>query len=182
MSDGYIESAYPFPICNHTQEIDEANIGYTCGMFASCIPFEAELWKDDEYGTKHLTIVIPEELEDVATVLAADDKPPRRRGSTMGWKSALTVGMIDREIEGTQDEHDYYMLEVTFVEIIKMRGDRIDILLRYLTDLGGNNVVALDITLERNGIVFADTELNFRPFPQNARPTPPQPTKLHIVK
>lgn len=181
MSGGYLESEYPFPVCNHTEEIDEANIGYTCGMFSCCIPFEAELWQDDEYGTKHLTIVIPEELGNIADALAASGEPPRRQGSTTGWKSALTIGMIDREIEGTQDEHDYYMFEITYAEIIKMRGDRIDILLRYLTDLGGNNVVALDITLERNGIVFADTELNFRSFPRTARPTPPKP-QLHIVK
>jgi len=34
---------YEFPVCNHTKDLSEENIGYTIGVTSDGVPFEAEI-------------------------------------------------------------------------------------------------------------------------------------------
>ena len=54
----FMESAMDFPVCNHTVGVGKENLGYTQGIIAGGIPFEAELWEMND--TLNLSIIMPE--------------------------------------------------------------------------------------------------------------------------
>lgn len=179
----YVVCRYPMPVCNHTEEVSEDNLGYVQGVLLKGVPFEAELWQDRTEGTKHLTIILPEQLEEVRKKA---EEPPTgvKQIPTMLrsiWNAVLPIGMFDRELEECAEDDDFYMMQMIENKIFNMTGDSLSIFLRYLTDTAGNDLVALDIMLERNGVVFATTDLSFMPFERSTPPTP-SPARLHIVK
>ena len=161
----YIELCSEMPICNHTKEVTADNIGYVQGVLYDGTPFEAEIWKDDRVGTKNLTVILPEKKEVFGMRTSQSGGQVREGKTAFEWNAALPVGMIDREIEEPPEETDFYMKYLLDNQIICLNSFGLEFLFRFLTDVQGKDLVAIDIMLERNGVVFATTDLNFRPFP-----------------
>lgn len=57
------ELHYPFPCCNHVNNVTEYNAGYTRGFLNDDIPFEAEFFANDE-DEIWLAVVMPAALDE----------------------------------------------------------------------------------------------------------------------
>lgn len=57
------ELQYPFPCCNHVSDITEYNAGYTRGFLNEDIPFEAEVFANND-GEIWLAVVMPTSLDE----------------------------------------------------------------------------------------------------------------------
>lgn len=62
-TDASRELQYPFPCCNHVNDITEYNAGYTRGVLNDNIPFEAEVFANND-GEIWLAVVMPASLDE----------------------------------------------------------------------------------------------------------------------
>lgn len=168
---GYIQAISPFPICNHIKDVDKNNIGYVKGIFTDGIPFEAELWSYD--GDLNISFVFPI-LCDIDTlegclkndnILGFHNRVARTQGGV------LTIGMVNNglidDISATVAYVDY-LKEQGVVEFIS---DMENGSLMLITDVTGNELVHVIITLKEEGKKLAETPLEFCHFPNQIRKT-----------
>lgn len=163
----YVESIYTFPICNHTREVSANNIGYSQGIMCNGIPFEAELWKCAD--SLNVSFVLPQIYRADESVVDSGLK----KDNILGFRTreerihegVLVIGMVDNGfIEGYEEL-------IRYVELLKDNG-----LIEYVgqmenagglrcTDIEGNDIIYISITLEEKHEKWARVNLNFRDFP-----------------
>ena len=162
---GYYEAIYPFPICNHVKEWNVNNYGYAQGIMSNGIPFEAELWAND--NCINVSFVLPR------LFLSMGNRQTLKRGNIIGFHTSeerynqgiLTIGMVD---DGFIESYDELL---QYVDVLKEQG-----LIEYLgqienaagllcTDVEGNELVNIIVTLEEDEEELAEVYLEFREFP-----------------
>jgi uncharacterized protein (TIGR02452 family) len=170
---GYYTTRYDYPVCNHTIGVSKSTLGYTKGILAAGVPFEAEL--DEANGEQALTVVIPDIYGDGLMNVGNDSSHYKGQEKTnvegIHYNenfydcSILDVGMVDEGIE-TDDEitirYTDFLIEnglVTFVS------DMYNGAVFNRIDKMGNSLVKIMITLSSDGYVYAKTNLDFMEFP-----------------
>ena len=165
----FSEVSEPFPVCNHALDVSNMNLGYTAGIITGGIPFEAELWKND--NSKVVSIYILEKTSKMNVSEISNQKKDDNE-HIIGFHSAvkykdnavLRVGMEALEELDNDSIHKYvdYMIEVGLVSftsnLLNGSGQR-------LIDIEGKNIVCIAIALESEGQLLADTPLHFCEFP-----------------
>lgn len=166
----FMESAMDFPVCNHTVGVGKENLGYTQGIIAGGIPFEAELWEMND--TLNLSIIMPEIIK-----FDSVKEEHLKDGNMIGFHEymqgidggALLIGMVDH---GMIDDVNVLIEYNDFLkdnQIIEFCGEMENGALLLVTDINGNDFVNLIIMLEEKGKVLAKTSLSFRPFPNQKK-------------
>lgn len=177
----YQEVSRAFPVCNHIHSIKDNNLGYTQGIMQSGIPFEAELWRNET--SRNLSVVIPEIYKSVDSsghtlnnenVLGFHTQVKRLHDGV------LTTGMEDR---GEVSDLDVTIWYVNFLQehgIVvftdKMENGSVSL----TTDIEGNNLAYITVTLEEGGRTYATTDLKFMSFPYQPKKTTDR--VLRVVK
>lgn len=177
LNDGSVAfaSEWDFPICNHKICVTSDNIGYVQGLLKDNRPFEAELFLDN--GECILGIIMPvlERLIDPiekrdglsAPVFSKENSKVRGLARQAEFKDngVLPIGMVE---EGETHNFMTIQLYIGFLEdmgIIKFTGKERNGYVEYLTDINGNDLVRVLITLQYgNGEVVATTPLRFKRF------------------
>ncbi len=166
----YYEANNHAPVCNHTVEIGDENLGYTQGTFMGGTPFEAELWVDDSDIV--LQVIIPEreylvetieEAPSLSNVKLLHDELLRHNNSV------LSTGMVERGYHNESKAIEKYLKILETVAILEFSGIVRNGCLHYLTDIEGNNLVAVIVSLIVNNVEEAKTSLTFRDFPVKSR-------------
>lgn len=165
-----IQAAYDFPVCNHIQCLTSENIGYCQGVLVDGMPFEAELYScESGHG---LAIVMP--LLDNSVAEKYDDSClPSPDTNVIGFAmseqftdySILDIGMVDTgEVSDGETIHRYinYLVENG---LIKFTTCMYNGAAWYRTDIAGNDLIKIVITLSERGQIAATTNLTFRSFP-----------------
>ena len=168
--DGYhIEMARPFPIFNHSSEITKENIGYVQGVFSDGVPFEAELWMCD--GSMNVSFVFPELWP------KEENQEYLKEGNVLGFHDnvartncgVLTIGMVDNGMVSDVNA------TIAYIEYLKNKGvlefvssmENGAVLL--VTDIEGNDLAHVIVTLNEDGETLAKTPLCFHDFPNRYR-------------
>lgn len=165
----FFESTFDFPICNHTKEATEQNIGYTQGIMSDGTPFEAELWTNE--NEHQISVVMPVLAEKDMSAVTVQNQ--MQCENVIGFhnevsscdNSILCIGMVDCGIE---DELSIIMQYVDLLEnagIVSFTTDMKNGAVFYLTDVNGSDLVRVDIALIVDGQATATTPLHFRAFP-----------------
>lgn len=166
---------YPWPVCNHTEEIKNFNIGYTQGYLCGTIPFEAELFTNN-LDEVVLSVILPW----MDNLCPASDHTVTNGRKTVGYKSGsvvgmvsekqsydnsvLTIGMVDHgQCEDLNLIVAYNeLLEETF--IVNFLSPLRNGTLFFLTDKNGNDYVQVLVTLKDEDNLLATTPLDFKYF------------------
>ena len=159
----YYEAKYALPFCNHTEGLSFRNIGYTVGITEDGVPFEAELFRDDDEIS--ISVLIPaifdsnpvEEIEGSKILYFRDE-------ASFHDNSVLDLGMVD---EGEEDELCVVQRNVDFLVdrgIIAFASDFWNGNVQYRVDVLGNDLNKIVVTLEDKDGVWAFTDLSFRDF------------------
>lgn len=170
---GYVESSYRKIMCNYSMEnIDDNNIGYSFGVTEDGVPFDAEAWQD-EAGNLMVTFYLPELLdeedfsEDDAPKPVSEDMQVFHNQEQFIGEQALCVGMVEN---GAMESWELLANYVDFLiesDLVEFQTDMLNGSGIFLTDIMGNPVVAITITLMMNENVVAATDLEFIPFKTN---------------
>lgn len=175
---GYYEAISSFPICNHTESVSKDNIGYVQGIMKSGIPFEAELWVNE--NGKNISVVMPEVF-----VNLGKENVSIKKDNLVGFHNqvdyihngVLTIGMVDG---GVSTELDVIMQYVDYLKengIVEFIGGMENGTVFYVTDIEGKDLVYVTVTLAEQKTIFAKTPLHFREFPNQ-----PKQRTITIVK
>ena len=159
-----MEANSSFPICNHTQFVDQNNIGFVQGIMSDGTPFEAELWRN-ELGL-NVSFVMPDKLQHQR------ENNKLVEGNVIGFhnqeqrehQGILTIGMVD---DGICEDMDITISYVEYLEsngLISFTGNMRNGVIFYVTDIEGKELVYITITLEEDTI-YATTPLHFMNFP-----------------
>ena len=159
----FMEANSSFPICNHTQFVDQNNIGFVQGIMSDGTPFEAELWCN-ELGLS-VSFVMPDKVQHQRA------KKELVEGNVIGFhnqeqrehQGILTIGMVDDGICEDMDETISYVDYLESNGLISFTGNMRNGVIFYVTDIEGKELVYSTITLEED-TVFATTPLNFIRF------------------
>ena len=160
----FMEANSSFPICNHTQFVDQNNIGFVQGIMSDGTPFEAELWCN-ELGL-NVSFVMPDKLQHQR------ENNKLVEGNVIGFhnqeqrehQGILTIGMVD---DGICEDMDISISYVEYLEsngLISFTGNMRNGVIFYVTDIEGKELVYITITLEEDTI-YATTPLHFMNFP-----------------
>lgn len=164
-----IQASHDFPICNHIQCLDSNNIGYCQGILVDGMPFEAELYNSE--NGQEFAIVMPL-LDDLVAKKYDDSCVPSPDTNVTGLamseqftdNSILDTGMVDEgEVKDEKTIHRYinYLVENG---LIKFTTRMYNGAAWYRTDVLGNDLIKIVITLSERGQVAATTNLTFRSF------------------
>lgn len=164
---GYVEGSYDMPICNHTQNIEKYNIGYTQGITKGGVPFEAELFEAD--GTRTISVIMPSIYE---SNIVSEEPDDEEDNNLIGFQmqveevdySILDIGMVD---EGEEDDLEVVQKYVDFLvrnEIVSFASNMINGTVMYRVDINGNDLTKVLITMKDKNGDIAYTDLEFRPF------------------
>lgn len=161
------ESQYPFPICNHTQDVGKENIGYTQGITMDGIPFEAEL--ECRAGEKTVHIILPkipefDEDEDV-TYIQDGNVLPFKITATETDYGVLKIGMVDKQEEFTMKTLENYTYYLEKIGILNFTSQYYNGAMWALTDIEGNDLVEVSVVLKTKELFYAECNLHFKPFP-----------------
>lgn len=175
----FCESKYPMPICNHTKCVRVENIGYTQAIAADGTPFEAELTSVPNENTVH--IISPE----IPEFYDERDIDYTQNEALIGYKAEtkhidygiLKIGMADRELDSTFYTLQNYLDYFVNIGILNFPDNYYNGAIWWLTDIEGNDLVDIAVTLDENDFLFAECNLNFKPFPLFA-----QKKKCDIIK
>lgn len=162
-----IEAMYPFPICNHTQDVGKENIGYTQGITMDGIPFEAEL--ECGAGEKTVHIILPEipefyDNEDVTYIQDGKVLPFRVTATSTDY-GVLKIGMVDKQKEFTMKTLENYTYYLEKIGILNFTNQYYNGAMWALTDIEGNDLVEISVALKTKDLFYAECNLNFKPFP-----------------
>lgn len=167
-SMGYIESSYQKIICNYALEnINDNNIGYSFGVTADGVPFDAEAWETD--GDLMVTFYLPsmldeEDFSDEPFPESSDGMQVFHSQQQFFGEQALCVGMVD---DGTIESWELLNAYVQFLidsDLVEFCTDVLNASGMFLIDVMGNDVVAITITLAMGDDITAMTKLDFIPF------------------
>lgn len=172
---GYTEAIYDFPTCNHARQLGRENIGYCQGIFDDGVPFEAELW-DGKNGL-YLGIIIPDILPE--REVPKKPKTNESEGANIVGISyndgvvfdagVLKIGM---ERTGVEDGYDIPIYLVEYFEkngVVEFTTNLENGFIEYLTDIAGKPLIRTIITLEEDGEILAEHDLDFKPFVEGHR-------------
>ena len=172
---GYTQVIYPMPVCNHTTtEADEHNIGYIQGITDDGIPFEAEMWTD-ERNYRNLTVYIPEFMSGITGCDSSEEGDITVSSEVVQSYDVLGIGMVESDTvldETTEHEYVTYLIEKG---IVRFTTNVFNSSHLCLIDMDGNDVVCLNILLENEEGICAETDLQFLPFPNGHK-------KAHIKR
>ena len=163
----YIEMAKNFPACNHIQMVGKENIGYTQGVMANGIPFEAELWLYKD--CLNVSFVFPEVFK-----INEIEKNQLTSGNVTGYHSqfegtaagVLTIGMVDR---GYIDDVDATIEYVTFLKdngLLFFKTEIENGVVQLVTDINGEDLAHVTVLLKDENETLASTPLCFKDFPR----------------
>lgn len=162
----YYEAICGFPICNHTERVSKENVGYVQGIMKNGVPFEAELWENDD--GRNISIVMPElfiNLDRESKSLQKDNLIGFHNQVEAVHNGVLTIGMVDG---GVCTELDVTMQYVDYLKengIIEFVGGMENGSVFYVTDVEGKDLVYVTVTLTEQDKTYAKTALCFRNFP-----------------
>lgn len=176
----FILASKPMPICNHTECVNKDNIGYCQGLLEDGTPFEAELYKaGDEEG---LVVIMPrlflqekpveEFLENNAH--GENNIKESKVAYLTGQKeytdnSILWIGMVFNNMEEDLEIIKSYVGCLKDYGIIRYLGPMENCAVFYCTDIAGNDLVKLNITLKDATENIAETSLRFTPFRESKK-------------
>lgn len=184
----YYEMVLPEPVCNHTVEIADENIGYTRGVLCDGIPFEAELWTDRTEINMSVYWTVTgnfrcngEVINDKKSISGQDYVINKiiayKYEKECYLNSALIIGMVDYGFSDNQEEIENCVQYLENMGIIVFTTDMRNGAVQYLTDCEGNNIIGVIICLENEIGKQAKTNLHFRDFPNRLKTA-----KFRIVK
>ncbi len=165
---GFLQSRFPRLCCNHSiNSVDETNLGYTYGVTEDGIPFEAELWTNE--SGRCVTFYLPEieafnEVEDEPLIDAATGMRTFSTQRYLEYSMVLMEGMVDRGMIGSLSVLNTYIQLLIGYGLISYETDLLNAAGFLITDFAGNDLVALAITLEEDGMLVATTPLEWTPF------------------
>ena len=165
---GYYETKYDFPVCNHKEQIGDDNIGFSIGITASGVPFEAEIHTDGE--NMSLTVIMPSIFDPNA--VDEDTEEDKEDGNILGFRNTyemvdngiLDIGMVD---DGEEDDDNIVKKYVGFLEdaeIVSFASNILNGTVQYRVDVLGNDLTKIIITLKEGDDFWAYTDLDFRSF------------------
>lgn len=177
-SPAYYEVTSGFPICNHTECVSKENIGYVQGIMKSGVPFEAELWENE--NGKNISVVMPELF-----INPGKESNPLTADNLVGFHNqvedihngVLTIGMVDGGINTELNVTIQYVDYLKDNGIIEFVGGMENGSVFYVTDVEGKELVYVTITLSEQEKIFAKTPLHFMEFPNQ-----PKKKNITIVK
>lgn len=187
----YVAAKYPFPICNHTENLGPENVGYTQGVLSDGTPFEAELWESKKTLASGLYIVMADnglvkpELSPEEGVGALPTMVDAEKGGYIKvWVDENYAILADGMV--VLADHEEFSTEANFrlakylEEAGMVRCRDSGIATWKLADEAGHELIAASITLrESDGRVLATTPLEFRPFRQMQ---PKEKVHLQVVR
>lgn len=159
-----------FPICNHTQCLSKYDVGYCQAILCDGMPFEAELYKSE--SGMGLAVIMP--VMDEETAALYDDACVHSPNTNViGMKltdqlqdySNFDMGMVDEgEVYDELTIHRYVNYLVGN-GVVRFTTGMYNGAGWYRTDVAGNALIKIVITLSERGQVVAETDLKFRKFP-----------------
>jgi uncharacterized protein (TIGR02452 family) len=169
----FFQSDYDYPVCNHTEGVTEANMGFARGVTISGVPFEAEVTSKDDVTT--LAIMIPAIFNDARAdkdrkqdATGADNRITAMHYDVESLDyTVLDIGMIDDGIEENDDimtDYVEFLIETGLVEYVS---NMVNGTVLYRIDALGNNLAKIMITMQDGDDVWAYTDLLFEDFPAN---------------
>lgn len=169
---GYREAVKDFPVCNHNGAHKE-NIGYTQGIMADGIPFEAECWACG--NEKTISIIMPE--IEAFQYPEKDESGEKDQGKEKGFRSEiechdggiLCIGMVDNGQEKAFTIIERYVRYLEENEVVLFNSTWCNGSVFYRTDILGNDLVEVKVTLKDTVEEYGDTALGFRPYPGTPR-------------
>lgn len=172
MDNGYIQSSYDFPMCNHIRDVGPENIGYTTGITEDGFFYEAEVYEYEQQGRqfRELAVVMSDMKYMIYDFGDGDDSipDPQIKGYTNKYDlidhSVLAIGMGERGREDALDITMWYVDYLEAVGIVEFTTNVRNGSLLYLTDERGTDLVQISIGLVTNGLEEATTPLKFREF------------------
>lgn len=159
----YFEAEYEMAGLNHRVGIRDWNLGWTRGIFEDGVPFEAELWSEDE--ELNLCVIIPEILRiEESKKITLEQNVGEIKGGFCMDRSVLKIGTTDC---GYVDDMDVVIRYVEYLEnyeVVSFLDNYRNGAVRLLQDLEGNDLVCIVIGLNIEDEVCAECFLNFREF------------------
>lgn len=160
----FYESDYELPKLNHHLNVGEENIGWTWGVMANGVPFEAELWVKN--GEVNISVFLPE------IILKVEYEDPDQTshdvtilpGKLKEGCGILKVGLMDR---GYVTDYDTVITYVDFLEeyeLIEFYGGERNGKIHRFCDKEGNETVEVMVALNTEEGFIGETPLVFRPF------------------
>lgn len=169
---GYYQSKYEYPICNHTEGVSEKNIGFTRGVTASGVPFEAELFEEDDVMT--MSVIMPAIYNDAYEGQEEDEVIDENINITaMHYDvesddySVLDFGMVDDAMEENTDVVKDYVDFLVKNGIVTYASNLINGAVLYRVDVLGNELTKVLVTMKEGETFWAYTDLDFDEFSVN---------------
>ena len=162
------QSDFPYIQYNFSpRNIGKENIGYAHGVTIDGIPYMAEKWDLD--GKVDVCFYLPL-LEDLLDGMSEEDlarceelEENATRHEVKGGQM-LCIGMADNCVENEISVMDAYFEYLKEVDLLHFTSQVCEAYYMLLTDVNGNDVLALTVTLEEDGNVLAVTPLRWIPF------------------
>lgn len=168
---GYYQSKFEYPVCNHTEGITKNNIGFTRGITASGVPFEAELFKEVDAVT--MAVIMPAIYNDAYEGMEDDELSDENINITsMHYEvesfdySVLDIGMVDDAMEENTDVVKDYVDFLVKNGIVTYASNLINGAVLYRVDVLGNEIAKILVTMQEGEDLWAYTDLQFDKFPK----------------
>ena len=185
------QSDFPYIQYNFSpRNIGRENIGYAHGVTIDGIPYMAEKWEID--GKVDVCFYLPV-LEDLIDGMdeAEEEKCEAMAQSAERYDvkggQMLCIGMVDNCVENEIPVMEAYFEYLDTVGLLEFTTQVRAAYYLLLTDINGNDVFALTVTLEEDGNVLAVTPLRWIPFDngygnmvskESAKPTEPKGSQV----
>ena len=162
------QSDFPYIQYNFSpRNIGKENIGYAHGVTIDGIPYMAEKWDLDGKVDVCFYLPVLEDLidgmneEDLAKCEELEENATRYevKGGQM-----LCIGMVDNCVENEIRVLEAYFDYLKAVGLLQFTTQVCAAYYLLLTDVNGNDVLALTVTMEEDGNVLAVTPLRWIPF------------------
>lgn len=159
----YFEAEYEMAGLNHRVGICDSNLGWTRGIFEDGVPFEAELWSEDE--ELNLCVIVPEifRIEKSKKVTFEQNVGEIKDGFCID-KSVLKIGTTDCGYVDDMNVVIQYVEYLETFEVVSFLDNYRNGAIRLLQDPEGNDLVCIVIGLNIGDEVCAECLLNFREF------------------
>ena len=162
------QSDFPYIQYNFSpRNIGKENIGYAHGVTIDGIPYMAEKWEID--GKVDICFYLPV-LDDLIDGLDEEEvekcEAMEQSAECHDVKGGqmLCIGMVDNCVENEIPVMEAYFEYLDTVGLLEFTTQVRAAYYLLLTDVNGNDVFALTITIEENGNVLAVTPLRWIPF------------------
>ena len=185
------QSDFPYIQYNFSpRNIGKENIGYAHGVTIDGIPYMAEKWEID--GKVDVCFYLPV-LDDLIDGLDEEEvekcEAMEQSAECHDVKGGqmLCIGMVDNCVENEIPVMEAYFEYLDTVGLLEFTTQVRAAYYLLLTDINGNDVFALTVTLEEDGNVLAVTPLRWIPFDngygnignkESAKPTEPKGSQL----